>query len=203
MPVPFQRPRALVLLLALTTAACALAAAFASGAMASHGSLYTQTNDPAGNAVQRFDRAADGSLAAAGTYATGGRGLAGLGGRQGAVELSDDGRHVLAVNAGSDTVSVFKAKPNRLKLLGTVASGGSAPVSVDEQHGRVYVLNSGGTPSVTAFARGGNGGLVEIGRRELAPGASGVAQQVQGGRIVRIDYFNNRPEALEAAGLSK
>src|SRR5688500_185134 len=72
MPVPFQRPRALVLLLALTAAALLLAA---TSAMASPGgALYTQTNDPAGNTVQRFDRGADGSLSSAGTYATGGVG---------------------------------------------------------------------------------------------------------------------------------
>lgn len=197
MPVPFQRPRALVLLLALTAAALLLAA---TSAMASSGgALYTQTNDPAGNSVQRFDRGADGSLAPAGTYATGGVGLAGLGGRQGAVELSDDGRHVFAINAGSDSVSVLREKPHRLRLLGSVPSGGAAPVSVDEQDGRVYVLNSGGTPNVTAFARRGNGGLVEIGRRDLAPGASGTAQvsvTPDGRSLVVSERTANRLETL-------
>jgi len=197
MPVPFQRPRALVLLLALTAAALLLAA---TSAMASGGgALYTQTNDPAGNSVQRFDRGADGSLAPAGTYATGGTGLAALGGRQGAVELSDDGRHVFAINAGSDSVSVFREKPHRLRLVGSVPSGGAAPVSVDEQDGRVYVLNSGGTPNVTAFARRGNGGLVEIGRRDLAPGASGTAQvsvTPDGRSLVVSERTANRLETL-------
>jgi 6-phosphogluconolactonase len=160
MPVPFQRPRALMLLLALTAAALLLAATSAMASPA--GALYTQTNDPAGNSVQRFIRGADGSLTPAGSFATGGAGLADLGGRQGAVELSDDGRHLLAVNAGSGSVSVFKAKPGRLKLVDIAGSGGAAPVSVDEQGGRVYVLNSGGTPNVTAFARRGNGDLVAI-----------------------------------------
>ena len=116
------------------------------------GVLYTQTNDPAGNTVQRFDRAADGSLTPAGTFATGGAGLATLGGRQGAVALSDDGRNLYAVNAGSDSVTAFRVGRHRTSLLGTVPSGGVAPVSIDEDRGRVYVLNSGGTPNVTAFA---------------------------------------------------
>ena len=60
MPVPFQRPRALMLLLALTAAALLLAATSAMASPA--GALYTQTNDPAGNSVQRFIRGADGSL---------------------------------------------------------------------------------------------------------------------------------------------
>ena len=197
MPVPFQRPRALVLLLALTAAALLLAA---TSAMASQGgALYTQTNDPAGNSVQRFIRGADGSLTPAGSFATGGVGLDGLGGRQGAVELSEDGRHLLAVNAGSDSVSVFKAKPGRLKLVDIAGSGGAAPVSIDEQDGRVYVLNSGGTPSVTAFARRGNGELVAIGRRELAAGASGVAQvsvTPDGRSLVVSERTANRLETL-------
>ena len=74
----------------------------------SGGALYTQTNDPAGNVVQRFDRAADGRLARRGTLPTGGSGSRALGGRQGAVELSDDGRTVYAVNAGSNSVTTFR-----------------------------------------------------------------------------------------------
>src|SRR5215216_8177517 len=73
--------------------------------MADGGAVYTQTNDPTGNVVQRFDRAHDGTLTPAGAFATGGVGLAGLGGRQGAVELSDSERTVYAVNAGSDTIT--------------------------------------------------------------------------------------------------
>jgi 6-phosphogluconolactonase (cycloisomerase 2 family) len=173
--------------------------------MAAHGALYTQTNDPAGNAVQRFARGADGSLSPDGAFPTGGVGLAGLGGRQGAVELSDDGRHLFAVNAGSGSVSVFKARPNKLELIGTVASGGSAPVSIDEQDRRVYVLNSGGTPNVTAFARHANGELEQIGSRDLAAGAAGVAQvsvTPDGASLVVSERVANRLETLplDAAG---
>src|SRR6201999_2365052 len=117
MPVPLPRLRAVMLVLALASAALAV---LASSAMASNdrGVLYTQTNDPSGNTVQRFERGRDGTIAPAGTFSTGGpgppgtfspggRGLAPLGGRQGAVELSGDGRYLYAVNAGSDSVSVF------------------------------------------------------------------------------------------------
>ena len=88
-----------------------LAGPAAADAMAGGGgALYTQTNDAAGNAVQAFDRARDGSLTPAGTFSTGGAGLAGLGGRQGAVELSDDEDSVYAINAGSDTVTAFRVR---------------------------------------------------------------------------------------------
>src|SRR6266508_1234837 len=78
----------LVALAALALAGSALAAPGGAGA------VYTLTNSPFGNAVAVFDRAGDGSLAAAGTYATGGSGTgAGLG-SQGAVVLSADGRRL-------------------------------------------------------------------------------------------------------------
>ncbi len=86
-----------------------------------------------------------------------------LGGRQGAVELSGDGRYLYAVNAGSDTVSVF-----RIGRRGTGAArlacrrAASRRTSVDEDRGRVYVLNSGGTPNVAAFWRRFDGSLKPI-----------------------------------------
>ena len=163
MPARLPRSRAVVILLAIA-AALLLAVSVAPSAMASYGGgvLYTQTNDPSGNTVQRFDRTADGSLTSAGTFATGGVGLAGLGGRQGAVELSGDGRYLYAVNAGSDSVSVFRTGHRRVRLIDVVSSRGIAPVSIAEHRGRVYVLNSGGTPSVAAFWRSFDGSLKPI-----------------------------------------
>ena len=193
MPVPLPRPRAVALVLAFVAGFLLLA----SNAMA--GSLYTQTNDPAGNTVQRFDRAPDGSLTPAGTFATGGAGLASLGGRQGAVELSGDGRYLYAVNAGSDSVSVFRAGHTR--LIDIVSSRGVAPASIAEHRGRVYVLNSGGTPSVAAFRRWSDGSLKPIpgGTRELAPGADGAAQvsvTPDGRTLVVSERVSNRLETL-------
>ena len=83
-------PRCGRFLLGATLALTVLAGPAAAGAMAEPGALYTQTNDPAGNVVQTFDRDGHGALQPAGTVSTGGTGLASLGGRQGAVELSDD-----------------------------------------------------------------------------------------------------------------
>ena len=191
MPVPLPRSRAVALVLAFVAGFLLLA----SNAMA--GSLYTQTNDPAGNTVQRFDRAPDGSLTPAGTFATGGAGLASLGGRQGAVELSGDGRYLYAINAGSDSVSVFRAGHTR--LIDVVSSRGVAPASIAEHRGRVYILNSGGTPSVAAFRRWFDGSLKPIGTRELAPGADGAAQvsvTPDGRSLVVSERVSNRLETL-------
>jgi 6-phosphogluconolactonase len=169
------------------------------GAAMAHdgGALYTQTNDPAGNVVQAFDRADDGTLTPAGTYPTGGAGLASLGGRQGAVELSDSERTVYAVNAGSDTVTAFRVEHGHLVRPAVVDSGGVAPTSVDEQDGRVYVLNSGGVPNVTAFSAR-HGRLRRLGSQDL-PGALGAAQvsvAPDGRRLVVSERLSNRLETI-------
>src|SRR5689334_19194013 len=96
------------LFLAAGIAGAAFAAAPPAGAATSPGAVFTQDNDPAGNAVQMFARAADGTLSPGRSFPTGGTGLATLGGRQGAVELSDDARFVYAVNAGSNTLTTFR-----------------------------------------------------------------------------------------------
>ena len=62
MPAPLPRIRAVKLVLAFVAGFLLLAA----NAMASDGVLYTQTNDPAGNAVQRFEPAQRPARAAAG-----------------------------------------------------------------------------------------------------------------------------------------
>ena len=67
---------------------------------------------------------------------------------------------------------MFRAGPDRLKLVDEVSSGGAAPVSVAAAHGRVYVLNSG---NVAAFDRD-DGTLRPIGAQDLAAGAAGAAQ---------------------------
>ena len=77
-------------------------------------------------------------------------------------------------------------------------SGGVAPTSVDEQDGRVYVLNSGGTPNVTAFVAGRHGALYRVGSRDL-PGALGAAQvsvSPDGRHLVVSERLSNRLETI-------
>jgi len=192
-----------MLLLAL---AAVLLLAPSASASSGAGSLYTQTNDPAGNAVQKFERGRDGSLTPAGTFATGGAGLASLGGRQGAVQLS--GRSLYAVNAGSDSVSVFRTRHHGPRLVQTIASGGVAPTSIAADDGRVYILNSGGTPNVAAFWRRFDGSLAPIpgGTRELAPGALGAAQvsvTADGRSLIVSERVANRLETLRLDRLGR
>jgi 6-phosphogluconolactonase len=85
--------------------------------------------------------------------------------------LSGDGRFLLVANAASNDVSVFTIGLNGPELIQTVPSGGTAPKSIAESDGTVFVLNTG-DPSVAGFELGASG-LVPIAgsRRDLAAGA--------------------------------
>ena len=82
---------------------------------------------------------------------------------QGAIQVSSDGRYVLAVDAGSNQISVLRIHPDgRLELVrgGPVSSDGSEPVSVAEHDGLAYVANAGSADSnYTGFVLGRLGQL--------------------------------------------
>jgi 6-phosphogluconolactonase len=106
--------------------------------------VYTQTNDPGGNQIIAYRRAADGTLTPLGAYDTGGLGtgkphLA----SQGSVVLSGDGRWLFAVNAGSDDLSVLAVAADGLALVDRVDAGGVRPTSVAGHHDLLYVLSTG------------------------------------------------------------
>lgn len=113
--------------------------------------VYVQTNELDANRVLAFRRGADGMLAGPESHSTGGAGdgvprLT----SQGSVVLTRDGGRLLVTNAGSGEVSVFAVADEGLELIQTVPSGGSAPKSVAEHGGLVYVLNTG-EPSLVGF----------------------------------------------------
>jgi 6-phosphogluconolactonase (cycloisomerase 2 family) len=118
------------------------------------GDVYVLTNQPTGNSVMVFHRDATGMLSFVGSFASGGNG-AGTGpdplGSQGPVALSEDDRLLFAVNAGSNSISVFGVSGDQLTLLNTVSSGGVLPVSLTVRHNLLYVLNAGGTPNISGF----------------------------------------------------
>jgi hypothetical protein len=153
--------------LVLTAAvAVAVVGAFAAPAFAGtsggvHGAaraVFVQTDDPAGNTVVAYDRAVDGTLALAATYPTGGNGgvLAGSVvdhlASQGSLTYDAESGLLFAVNAGSNSLSVFSARADRLHLLQVVTSRGQFPVSVAVRDGRVYVLNARAGGSVQGYA---------------------------------------------------
>jgi 6-phosphogluconolactonase len=156
------------------------------------GAVYAMTNDAYGNEIVIFDRKANGKLAEVGTIATGGDGSGGgldpLG-SQGSLVLSEDHRWLLAVNAGSDQISVFKVFPEGLSLVDVVGSGGDFPVSVTIYHDLVYVLNAL-TPNITAFTLSFTGELTPIADSIRLLGEGAFAQigfDPQGNNLVVTD----------------
>jgi len=162
------------------------------------GAVYTMTNDPTGNEVVVFHRDHAGVLTKAGSVPTGGLGSGGGFDplvSQGSIVLSEDHRWVLAVNAGSDEISVFRVLPEGLDLVDTVYSGGTFPASVTVFHDLVVVLNTGGAPNITGFYLSHTGRLrpLENATRSLGPGGySQVGFDPQGRRLVVTDRVDNR-----------
>jgi 6-phosphogluconolactonase (cycloisomerase 2 family) len=142
-----RRRRILVpIMAALLVASLPMSTTVIAGAPQEHGSaVYTISNDPAGNAVVRFDRLADGQLANPTSFPTGGTGTGASLGSQGAVVLSPSGRWLAAVDAGSDSVALFRVRANGIHRTDRVGSRGDMPVSVTIRRGLLFVVNAGGT----------------------------------------------------------
>ncbi|MEO5823310.1 MAG: beta-propeller fold lactonase family protein [Vicinamibacteraceae bacterium] len=141
------------------------------------GTIYTASNATAGNAILVFDRLADGRLVPAASVPTGGAGTgAGLG-NQGGLLLTRDDRWLLAVNAGSHSLSVFEVRPRGLRLVDVQPTGGQQPISVTEHRGLVYVVHAG-SDTISGFTLGRNGRLraIEGSTRALSGAGVGPAQ---------------------------
>ena len=119
--------------------------------------VYVQTDNLSGNQVVAYYRTPDGTLTLGPTYDTGG-----LGGQlsgsvvdhlasQGSLAFSSDYNLLFAVNAGSNTVSVFRANNDSLTLTEILPSGGAFPVSVTVHGNLVYVLNAENGGSVQGY----------------------------------------------------
>src|SRR6516162_4282255 len=168
-PITARRSVALVIAAAATAAVAIPAAASAStGSSPVVGHVYVNDNTAGTNTIGAFDRHADGTLTAeAGSpFTAGGAGTgAGLA-SQGALQFSADGRFVIAVDAGSNQVSVLRIRPDgslRLVSHGVVSSGGLLPDSVAVFGDLVYVANSGaGHSNYTGFRLRPNGRLDPI-----------------------------------------
>lgn len=148
------------------------------GGSAVTGAVYTMTNAASNNEILVFPRFADGTIGTATAVPTGGDGNGGGLGSQGAVVLSDNGRWLLAVNAGSNELSVFAAHHERVAPSDRIASGGETPVSVAIHRNLIYVLNAGTPNNVTGFWLSPGGQLTQIqgSSRPLSAASTGPAQ---------------------------
>jgi 6-phosphogluconolactonase len=163
--------------------------------------VYVLSNLGTGNTVLVYDRADDGVLTFVQEVSTGGFG-SGAGelpppvppfpapiplDSQDALIKTQDGRFLIAVNAGSNDLSVLAINAAGLTLVDKVPSNGSFPVSVTEHGGLVYVANAGQTPdefpgavpTIAGFRLNGDGKLHPIpGSRRTAGSANASAADI-------------------------
>src|SRR5664279_643586 len=109
--------------------------------------VFVQTDNPNGNTIVAYDRHDDGTLQQAGVYATDGLGGVLTGSvvdhlaSQGSLAYDATHRLLYALNAGSNTVTVFAVHGDHLGRRQVISSGGTFPVSITTHGNVVYVLN--------------------------------------------------------------
>lgn len=184
------------ILLAAAATAVLMLPAVPSSAAADHGrggnggAVYAMTNDPVENRVAVFYRAQNGTLTAGPSFATGGIGsgqfedssngliIATRNSDSSPTNFSSGNRFVIATNAASDNISVFRTYDDgqRLEPVDLEPSNGAHPVSVTVRDGVLYVLNNGdaqfapppncdagpGVPNITGFTLSEGGDLVPL-----------------------------------------
>ena len=213
-----RRFGAILLAAAAAAATAGVPAAASAAAQASPvvGHVYVNDNTAGANTIGAFDRHADGTLTphAGSPFIAGGAGTgAGLA-SQGALQISPDGRFLIAVDAGSNQVSVLRIKPDgSLSLVpgGVVSSGGVLPVSAAIHGDLVYTANAGaGGSNYTGFRLRPNGRLAPIaGSSVTLPDGSqpgdvlfnGTGRKLAGARVgtSQIDSFTVSDSGLLTA----
>ena len=123
----------------------------------STGYVYLDNNSAGTNTISGFSRSANGALTAlpGSPFVAGGAGLGAGIATQGAIRTADDGQYLLAVDAGSNQISVLRigADGSLTPVPGSpFASGGVEPDSIAVNNGLVYVSNTGaGGTNYTGF----------------------------------------------------
>ncbi len=168
-----RRGRSGALALGLATAAAMAVPASASAMPLNDpspvvGHVYVNDNTKGTNTIGAFDRHADGTLTpeAGSPFAAGGAGTGSGLASQGALQFAAGGRLLIAVDAGSNQISVLQVHSDgSLSLVpgGVVASGGTLPDSIAVHGDLVYVANSGaGHSNYTGFRLSFGGRLFPI-----------------------------------------
>ncbi len=131
---------------------------FAGRAFGAYHAVFVQNDRLVGNQIIAYSRSDAGTLSQVGVYDTGGNGGQLEGSHvdhtasQGALSYDRADNLLLAVNAGSNTISVFAVYGDRLALREVISSGGKFPVSVTAGRDSVYVLNAEEGGSIQGYA---------------------------------------------------
>ncbi|HEX4486802.1 MAG TPA: beta-propeller fold lactonase family protein [Terriglobales bacterium] len=171
------------------------------------GNVFVMNNDVDQNRILVYSQTPSG-LRLEDKVATGGRGSGGVTDplqSQGSLTLSQDHSFLLAVNAGSGTISSFRIRHSGLDLADRTPSGGSFPIAVAEHGGLVYVLDAGGNDSVVGFRLDWRGRLARIpgSVRRLSnndTGASSLAFSPDGLFLAVTERLNNQIEVFHVNG---
>ncbi len=129
--------------------------------------VFVQTDNTAGNTIVAYERTATGGLQQVGSYPTGGNGGQLTGSvvdhlsSEGSLAYDAQARLLYAVNAGSNTITVFAVRGDTLILSQVISSGGQFPVSIAVHGNQVFVLNALGGASVAGFIQAG-GHLIPV-----------------------------------------
>jgi 6-phosphogluconolactonase len=213
-----RRSSRVMLVIAAAAAAAAVPAAASASTDSSPvvGHVYVNDNTTGTNTIGAFDRHADGALTpeAGSPFIAGGAGTGSGLASQGAIQISADGRFLIAADAGSSQISVLRIdfdgslSPVR---YGLVSSGGTMPVSIAVHGDLVYVANAGNADSnYTGFRLDPQGHLRPIpGSTVTLPSGSqpgdvlfnGTGTKLAGTRVGTslIDSFTVRPNGLLTA----
>jgi 6-phosphogluconolactonase len=181
-----------IALVAAVVSMCVVVSRVAQGEDAP-GAVYTMSNAASGNQILVFQRSPEGTLTTLGTIDTGGAGTGGGLGNQGGLTLTEDGRWLLAVNAGSNNLTIFAVRAKELEFVDLVSSGGVRPVSVTVHDDLVFVLNAG-SDSIAGFQIAPDGQLLPIpgSTRGLSGAGTGPAEIAfsRNGRVLVVTEKN-------------
>ncbi len=181
------------------------------------GAVYAMTNDVRRNEIVAYGRRSDGTLERIGAFATGGRGGVFDAGEgldplisAYSLVLTQNRRHLLAVNAGSNTVTVFRVQDDfSLRRTDRRRVAGVGPNSIAYFDGRVYVSSIDadgrfeGEPDqqgiLTGFFLSPGGRLFRIpwSFRRL-PSRPGAVQFSPDGRFLVVSSINAGSSALRS-----
>lgn len=124
--------------------------------------IYVMSNEPDTNRILVYNRQSDGSLNFISSVSSGGKGFGSRLGSQGGVSVSNNGKWLLAVNGGSNSISSFRIDSDGLTLVSTVNSKGIKPVSIACHDNLVAVANAGENGNMVLFKLAASGELSEI-----------------------------------------
>jgi 6-phosphogluconolactonase len=118
------------------------------GGKSAGGWVFTSTNNPKGNQVIVFKRAANGKLTQSAIVPTGGKGIASeppfgfpIVDSSGAINVTSDGKLLFVVNAGSNSVTSFQITSSGLHKVAVASTHGKLPISLASSGNLLYTVN--------------------------------------------------------------